>query len=81
MRQQDFAKALAEAQALVAAQPNYYYGHAYLGAIYLAIGNVTNAHTHYLRAYELFPNEESEKDLAAIRKRLDEPQPMRLLWR
>ena len=54
MRQQDFPKALAEAQALVTQQPNYYYGHAYLGAIYLAMGEVTNAQTHYLRAYELF---------------------------
>ena len=81
MRQQDFPKALTEAQALVAKQPNYYYGHAYLGAIYLAMGDVTNAQTHYLRAYELFPNDESEKDLAAVRKRLAEPQPMKLLSR
>jgi tetratricopeptide (TPR) repeat protein len=81
MRQQDFPKALAEAQALVAGQPNYYYGHAYLGLIYLATGDVTSAHTHYLRAYELFPNEESEKDLAAIRKRLAAQQPIKLLSR
>ena len=69
MRQQDFPKALAEAQGLVAQQPNYYYGHAYLGAIYLAIGDVTNAEAQYSRAFELFPNEQSEKDLAAVRKR------------
>ena len=81
MSEQDFPKALAEAQALVAQKPNYYYGHAYLGAIYLAMDDVTNAHTHYLRAYELFPNEQSEKDLAAVRKRLAEPQQMRLLSR
>ena len=56
-------------QALVAAQPNYYYGHAYLGEIYLAMGDVTNAEAQYLRAHELFPNEESDKDLAAVRKR------------
>ena len=58
------------AQALVARQPDYYYGHAYLGAIYLAMGDVTNAETQYSRAYKLFPNEESQKDLAAVRKRL-----------
>lgn len=81
MRQQDFPKALAEAQALVTRQPNYYYGHAYLGVICLAMGDVTNAHTHYQRAYELFPNEESEKDLAAIRKRLAEQPSMKLLSR
>jgi cytochrome c-type biogenesis protein CcmH/NrfG len=69
MRRQDFPKALSMGQALVASQPNYYYGHAYLGAIYLAMGDVTNAETQYLRAYELFPNEESDKDLTAVRKR------------
>src|SRR4051812_18375707 len=46
MRQQDFPKALAEAQDLVTRQPNYYYGQAYLGTIYLAMGDVTNAETH-----------------------------------
>ena len=70
MRQQDFPKALSVAEALVARQPNYYYGQAYLGAIYLAMNDVTNAEVHYSRAYELFPNEESEKNLAAVRKRL-----------
>ena len=69
MRRQDFPKALSMGQALVASQPNYYYGHAYLGAIYLAMGDVTNAETQYSRAYELFPNEESDKDLAAVRRR------------
>jgi cytochrome c-type biogenesis protein CcmH/NrfG len=77
VRQQDFQTALAEAQALVAQEPSYYYGHAYLGAIYLAMGDVTNAELHYSRAYELFPNEEADKNLAAVRKRLQ--QPMRFL--
>lgn len=79
MKRQDFPKALAEAQALVAQQPNYYYGEAYLGVIYLAMGDLTNAESHYLRAYELFPNEESQKDLAAVRKRLAEQRTMKLL--
>jgi Flp pilus assembly protein TadD len=79
MRQQDFRKALAEAQTLAAGEPNYYFGEAYLGAIYLAMGDVTNAEAHYLRAYELFPNEQMEKDLAAVRKRLAGQQPMKLL--
>jgi tetratricopeptide (TPR) repeat protein len=79
MRQQDFQKALAEAHALVAQQPNYYYGQAYLGLIYLAMGDLTNAETHYVRACELFPNEQGEKDLAAVRKRLAEQQSGRLL--
>ena len=70
MRHQDFRAALSLGRALVASQPNYYYGHAYLGAIYLALGDVTNAEAKYSRAYELFPSEESEKDLAAVRKRI-----------
>ena len=58
------------ANTLVERQPNYYYGQAYLGAIYVAVGDLTNAESHYLRAYELFPNEQAEKDLAAARKSL-----------
>ena len=69
MRHQDFSRALSMGQALVAGQPDYYYGHAYLGAIYLAKGDITNAEAQYSRAYELFPNEQTEKDLAAVRKR------------
>ncbi len=70
MKQQDFPKALAEAQALVTRQPNYYYGEAYLGLIYLAMGDLTNWEIHYLRSYELFPHEEGQKDLAGVRKRI-----------
>jgi len=81
MRQQDFSKALTEAQTLVARQPNYYYGHAYLGVIYLAMGDLTNSEAHYEHAYELFPMEQAEKDLAAVRKRIAEQQPMKLLSR
>jgi Tfp pilus assembly protein PilF len=77
MRQQDFPRALAEAQVLVGQEPNYYYGHAYLGAIYLAMGPVTNAEAEYARAYVLFPTEQTEKDLAAVRQRL----PVKLLSR
>ena len=79
MKQQDFPKALAEAQTLVAQQPNYYYGEAYLGAIYLAMGDITNSEKHYLRSYMLFPDEVSQKELAAVRKRLAEQQPTNFL--
>jgi cytochrome c-type biogenesis protein CcmH/NrfG len=79
MKRQDFPAALSMGQALVAGQPNYYYGHAYLGAIYLAMGDVTNAEAQYSRAYELFPNEESEKDLAAVRKRVAAGKDFKLL--
>jgi cytochrome c-type biogenesis protein CcmH/NrfG len=79
MRRQDFPRALAEANALVTKEPNYYYGEAFLGAIHLAMGNVSEAEAHYKRAYDLFPNEESEKNLAAVRKRMTNSAPMKLL--
>jgi cytochrome c-type biogenesis protein CcmH/NrfG len=70
MRQQNFPAALSMAQSLVRQQPDYYYGHAYLGVIYLAMDDVTNAEVQYSRAYQLFPNEDGRKDLAAVQKRL-----------
>jgi cytochrome c-type biogenesis protein CcmH/NrfG len=79
MRHQNFPAALSMAQSLVRQQPDYYYGHAYLGAIYLAVGDVTNAEAQYSRAYQLFPNEESQKDLAAVRKRLAAGADFKLL--
>jgi len=57
-------------QANVARQPSDYYGHSYLGYIYLAVGDVTNSEAEYSRAYQLFPSEDNEKSLSAVRKRL-----------
>jgi|ERR1043166_6529800 cytochrome c-type biogenesis protein CcmH/NrfG len=68
--QGDNQKALALAQSFVARQPGYHYAHATLGSVYVAMGNFTNAEAAYLRAIELYPDEENEKALAAIRKRL-----------
>jgi tetratricopeptide (TPR) repeat protein len=70
MQQLDYSNALSLAQANVAIQPNDYYGHSYLGIIYLAMGDVTNSETEYLRAYELFPSEDNKKSLTAIRRRI-----------
>jgi len=79
MSRQDFPAALSMANALVERQPDYYYGQSYLGAIYMAVGDLTNAESHYLRAYELFPDEQAEKNLAAARKRTGTPQQIKLL--
>ena len=70
MQHQNFPEAMSMSRALVHRQPAYSYGHAWLGAIYLAMGDVTNSEAEYSRAYQLFPNEEYEKDLAAVRKRM-----------
>jgi hypothetical protein len=79
MNRQDFPAALSMAQALTARQPSYYYGHAYLGIIYLAMGDATNSEAEYSQSYELFPSEESAKDLAAVRKRLAAGASFKLL--
>jgi tetratricopeptide (TPR) repeat protein len=68
----DYAKALSLAQANVALQPDDYYGHSYLGSIYLAMDDVTNSEAQYLRAYELFPSRDNGRNLAAVRKRIAE---------
>ncbi len=81
MDHQDFSAALSMAQALTARQPDYYYGHAFLGSIYLAMGDVTNSEAQYSRAYQLFPSEDGAKDLAAVRKRLAAGGDFKLLSR
>jgi len=62
-------KALALAKPLVAQYPNDDSGYSYLAQIYYLKGDLANAEKNYLRACELFPTEENEKNLAAIRKR------------
>ena len=66
----DNQKALSLAKAFVTRQPSYHYSHATLGSVYVAMNDFTNAEAAYVRAVELYPAEEHEKALAAIRKRL-----------
>ena len=66
----DNQQALSIAQSYVGRQPGYHYAHACLGNVHVALGDFTNAETAYLRAVELFPSEDHEKMLVAIRKRL-----------
>src|ERR1700722_9571391 len=79
MRRQDFPAALSMARSLVLQQPDYSYGHAWLGVIYLAMDDVTNSEAEYSRAYQLFPGEEYEKDIAAVRKRMAAGASFKLL--
>ena len=66
----DNQKALSVAQRFVTRQPSYHYSHASLGSVYVAMNDFTNAEAAYARAVELYPVEEHEKALVAIRKRL-----------
>jgi cytochrome c-type biogenesis protein CcmH/NrfG len=78
MDREDFPAALSMAQTLTTRQPDYYYGHSFLGAIYLAMGDVTNSEAQYSRAYQLFPSEDGAK-VAAARKRLAAGADFKLL--
>ncbi len=66
----DNAKALAIAKLMVSRQPKYHYSHSCLGSVYIALADFTNAETAFRTCYELYPCEENEKSLAAVRKRL-----------
>ena len=66
----DTQKALFLAKGFVARVPSYHYPHACLTTVYVAMNDFTNAEAACIRAVELYPCEEHEKALAAIRKRL-----------
>ena len=70
LEQGDTQKALSIAKWLVIRQPDYPYGHACLGYVYLTINNLPSALNEYSRAYQLFPSEDAQKDLDAVRKRM-----------
>jgi cytochrome c-type biogenesis protein CcmH/NrfG len=70
----DHQKAVKLLKGIIDREPSHYYGYAYLGNVYLAMGDITNAESQYAKAYELLPDEQHEKKLAAIRKRLAHEQ-------
>ena len=70
MNRFDYPKAITLLRDLIARQPTYYYGYSYLGSVYLTMGELTNSEAHHLRAWELLPDEENEKALAVVRKRI-----------
>lgn len=67
----DYDRASGIAQRIVQKYPNDYYAYEYLGNIALVNGRVKDAENNYAHAVELLPNEQNEKMLAAIRKRLE----------
>jgi tetratricopeptide (TPR) repeat protein len=73
----DFDKAFAMSQRLVAKYPSDPFGYSHLGNISLATGQLKEAENYYSRAYALFPSDDYEKALRAVRKRLqsETPQP------
>ena len=66
----DFKTALSVARTMTKRTPASYYAYSYLGHVYLTMGDLTNAEAQFTRAYELYPTEDQEKPLTAVRKRL-----------
>jgi tetratricopeptide (TPR) repeat protein len=76
VRRYDYERALTLAKRIVRDHPEDYYGHEYLGYIYLQMGNLNQAELEYSRAYELAPPKGLQEKLQEIRKRRDrESQP------
>jgi len=67
---QEYDKATDIAQRLAKKTPDYYYGYAYLGYIALERNRLKEAEDYFARSYELFPTNENEQRLQAVRKRL-----------
>ena len=71
----DYEKATSMLQRIAQQYPNDYYAFAYLGNIALATGKLKDAETYYARAYALFPSDDYEKPLRAVRKRIATESP------
>ncbi|PYJ77043.1 MAG: hypothetical protein DME77_04195 [Verrucomicrobia bacterium] len=72
VRRYDYEHALNLAQSIVREHPEDYYGHEYLGYIYLQMGNLNQAELEYSRAYELAPPESIKSKLEEVRRRLEQ---------
>ncbi|HEV2045893.1 MAG TPA: DUF2007 domain-containing protein [Chthoniobacterales bacterium] len=71
----DYDKAADIVQRLIQKNPNYYYGYSFLGHIALARNRLKEAEGYFARSYELFPTDENEQKLQAVRKRLAAENP------
>jgi tetratricopeptide (TPR) repeat protein len=69
MRQYNYEKALDLAKKMTTEHPSDYYGHEYLGYIYLEMGDLVHAESEYSRAYELSPPQSLQEKLRAVRQR------------
>lgn len=70
VREYDYERVLNLAKNVVREHPEDYYGHEYLGYIYLQMGNLNQAEQEYLRAFELAPPERVKSKLEDVRRRL-----------
>ena len=71
-----YEDALAVANRLVEKDPNSPQTHILMGTLQLSLGKLHQAEGSFTRAYELLPNEYNANLLNAVRKRLDEEEPI-----
>ncbi len=71
VRHYDYERALNLAKSIVREHPEDYYGHEYLGYVYLQMGNLNQAELEYSRAYELAPPQRVKSELEEVRRRLE----------
>jgi tetratricopeptide (TPR) repeat protein len=71
VRQYDYERALNLAKNIVKDHSEDYYGHEYLGYIYLQLGNLNEAEREYSRAYELGSPERVKSKLEDVRRRIE----------
>jgi tetratricopeptide (TPR) repeat protein len=69
LRRYDYGTALNLAKAIMAKNPEDYYGHEYLGNIYRDMGDLEHAEEEYSRAYDLSPPQLLQEKLKALRQR------------
>lgn len=70
----DFGLGMEMTQRLIRKNPEYYYGYALLGSVYHETGDLKKAEENYARAFELFPIDDNEKTLKAIRRAMERKQ-------
>lgn len=64
----NFKEGIDMTQRLINKNPDYYYGYAVMGSVYHELGDMNKAEQYYSKAFDLFPTEDNEKTLKAIRK-------------
>jgi tetratricopeptide (TPR) repeat protein len=70
-RQYDYERAVSLATKVIAEHPDDYYGHEYLGNIFVQMGRLNQAEAEYSRAHELAPPEHLKAKIEEVRKRIE----------
>ena len=69
--QGDYPRALELATRRIEGAPNYAYGYAMRGSIYVILRQLQKAEADLAQAYDLWPSEDNQKDLDTIHRLMD----------